>query len=165
MRLFIASPATIYDYDGLRHSFDAVLSGKWVEEENLHLTWYFAGELDSPDEIVQKLNAVEVPTEGMEIESLRSFSRTPQILYASVSESFVASTIASFERAGFGMKGFKAHVTLCRVKRVLDRKSYEKGIKRYEGRVVGKITPSIILYKSTLTPKGPIYEKLLEKGR
>lgn len=64
-------------------------------------------------------------------------------------------------------KRFSAHVTLCRVKKPLSRSEIGRVLKRIaelRDVEVGKmLVEEIILKKSTLTPKGPIYEDVYVK--
>ena len=54
MRLFIASPIILDDYASIQEDFKDIIEGKWVEEENLHLTWVFLGEMKDERAVVEK---------------------------------------------------------------------------------------------------------------
>lgn len=57
-------------------------------------------------------------------------------------------------------KSFRAHITLARVKFVEDEKSFAKNLKKIKVENKKIEIKDFRLIKSTLTPKGPIYEDL-----
>lgn len=160
MRLFIASPARLYDYTAFREEFSSVISGKWVEEENLHLTWYFLGEQSSAVPYLKKLRAINPLRSALELHSIDSFGHPPRILFARSFSKELFRKAEEFGEHGFVIKHFKPHVTLCRIKKIEDWKEFRKLKRNYFGQTIGEIMPEIILYRSVLTSKGPIYEHL-----
>ena len=58
MRLFIASPVILSHYDVIKNDFEGIVEGKWVEEENLHLTWVFLGDVPNPQPVIEKLQGI-----------------------------------------------------------------------------------------------------------
>jgi 2'-5' RNA ligase len=57
-------------------------------------------------------------------------------------------------------KDFKAHITLCRVKYPEDKKSFVEQIKKIKIESKRIKIKDFRLVKSTLNPKGPVYEDL-----
>jgi 2'-5' RNA ligase len=160
MRLFIASPVQLDHYDTLKADFSTSIVGKWPIEKNLHLTWVFLGETMQADEIVQKLRSIPPPISPVPLVSLALFTRRRSILYAEVNRSALKETVHTLQSAGFAMQRFTPHITLCRIKKVTDRRKLERSIEYYRGEELGVLLPTIHLYRSTLTPDGPIYERL-----
>ncbi len=160
MRLFIASSANIEDYSAIRSDFSEVLDGKWVEEENLHLTWSFLGEQKSAEPWRERLKPIPSMSESTELRSLGFFGHPPRILYARCESEGLTQKVTEFEKQGFSMKRFQPHVTLCRIKRIEDWKGFKELVKKYRGKNIGEVLPGITLYESKLTKSGPIYTKI-----
>ena len=141
---------------------------KWVERQNLHITLKFLGEVNK--EQIEKLKKVidEISSQqqkfkisGGYLGAFPSLERARVVFFGI--ESGKASVIRIFEvlerklvKNGFlkDNRPYHPHITIGRAKRrFFDLKPY-KGTKvgfEYEVR-------SIVLYKSTLRPEGPIYE-------
>ena len=67
MRLFIASPVVLDDYSSIKEDFKNIIEGKWVEEQNLLLTWGFLGELNHEKPIIDNLHESAALEESPEI--------------------------------------------------------------------------------------------------
>ncbi|MEM4433793.1 MAG: RNA 2',3'-cyclic phosphodiesterase [Thermosphaera sp.] len=149
---------------------------KPVEDENIHLTLRFIGEV--PKEIVDKvcnlLSNVEFPRFEMRVKGLGVFPsiNRPRVIWAGVSEGSSELT-RLYEIVEKGLRALKIpgereeftpHITLARVKsgRGVDRlvkvieafRDYDFGI---------TIVDRVVLKKSTLTPRGPIYNDVCFK--
>jgi len=160
MRLFIASPVILYDYTALRRDFSDVLEGKWVPESNLHLTWIFLGEQASSDpwrERLHRLSPLECPAD---LEGLGSFGRPPRIFHAKSQEKMLYRKAARMRHTGFELYRFTPHVTLCRIKKITDWRSYKELLEKYRGKTIGEVQTEIALYQSDLCPDGAIYKKI-----
>ena len=96
----------------------------------------------------------------------------PGAIYSSV----VAGTeemkaIAASIRAGlrskliaFDNKEFVPHVTVARIKHRIDESYLKNALGSFEGMSFGRfISGSVVLFRSTLGNKGPVYEKLYER--
>ena len=79
MRLFIASPVILDDYPSIQKDFEGIIEGKWVEEQNLHLTWVFLGDRKEVETTMDKLQEVSPLEERIEIKELGYFGRPPKI--------------------------------------------------------------------------------------
>jgi 2'-5' RNA ligase len=157
MRLFIASPIILDDYDSIQKDFEGIIEGKWVEEQNLHLTWVFLGDKDDDKSVIDKLKEVSPLENSIEIKELGYFGRPPRLFFARSEEKILYDKAKEFRNAAFALYRFKPHMTLCRIKTILDYKAYKEKLKTYRERSLGIILPEISLYESTLSSQGPQY--------
>ena len=157
MRLFIASPVVLDDYSSIKEDFKDIIKGKWVEEENLHLTWIFLGDVKELDPIIDKLKEISALEYQTGIEELGYFGRPPRVFFAKSEEKALYDKAREFRDAGFNLYRFKPHITLCRIKTIHDYKAYKEKLKSYRERTLGMILPEINLYESTLSSKGAEY--------
>ncbi len=143
---------------------------KWVEEENLHLTLKFLGEVkeERVEEISRVLREIRRSEKRFELslEDIGAFpsERSPRVIWIGVGKGR-EEIIRLQERIEEGLtplgfkkeeRGFHPHLTIARVKKRADFK--ELFDLSYKSRVF--LVDSVTLFKSTLTPKGPIYEPL-----
>ena len=157
MRLFIASPVILDDYASIKEDFKDIIDGKWVEEENLHLTWVFLGDVNNENPVIDKLKELSPLESQVSIEELGYFGRPPRIFFAKAEEKALYEKAKQFRNAGFDLYRFKPHITLCRIKAIHDYKSYKEKLKIYREKTLGVILPEINLYESRLTSKGAEY--------
>lgn len=184
MRAFIAIdlPKEIKDYLSL---LEAKLkqSGadvKWVMPVNIHLTLKFLGEIDEQktNQIIQILEEISfrTPQFHLKISDIGAFPNTksPRIIWIGLAagnnetKEIAADLEKRIERIGIPKedKPFTSHITIGRIKSNLNREKLiqslttlitESDKSNYQF-LVTKLT----LFKSTLTPKGPIYEAVKE---
>ena len=157
MRLFIASPIILDDYASIQEDFKDIIEGKWVKEENLHLTWVFLGDVKNEKPIIGKLKKISLLESEVSIEEMGYFGRPPRVLFAKAEEKLLYNKAREFKEAGFDLYRFKPHITLCRIKTIHDYKAYKKKLKTYREKALGLILPEISLYESTLTSEGAEY--------
>ena len=160
MRLFIASPVQLENYREIREDFNDIIRGKWVEEENLHLTWVFLGEVADEQAIIRKIQKLTPLEQKVRIAELGYFGRPPKIFFAKTEEKLLYEKAKIFKEAGLDLYRFKPHITLCRIKQINDYKRYKEVMKSYRERSLGEILPKITLYQSELSGKGPEYTAL-----
>ena len=160
MRLFIASPVELFAYQKIREDFKDIIEGKWVEEENLHLTWVFLGELPSSVPVIEKLQQLTPLEKHFEIASLGYFGRPPRVFFAKAEEKLLYEKAASFREAGFDLYRFKPHITLCRIKQIHNYCAFKNIKQHYKEMILGEILPKITLYESQLSQNGPEYRAL-----
>ncbi|NPA76148.1 MAG: RNA 2',3'-cyclic phosphodiesterase [Candidatus Diapherotrites archaeon] len=143
---------------------------KPVEPENYHITLKFIGEV--PEQraarIQRTLEEVQIAEPfGITISGIGGFPTVAnaKVIWAGVQDGFQElialsehiDTILAYEGVPRERKAFHPHVTLARVKRgtanITDIARVPKtfGAFKYHG---------FVLYKSTLTPEGPIYEEI-----
>ena len=158
MRLFIASPIILDDYTSIKEDFKDIIDGKWVEEQNLHLTWVFLGDVKEEKPIIDKLKEIFPLEHQTSIKELGYFGRPPKIFFARSEEKALYDKAKDFRDAGFDLYRFKPHITLCRIKTIHDYKAYKEKLKTYREKTLGIILPEISLYESKYTPKGVNYQ-------
>jgi 2'-5' RNA ligase len=164
MRLFIASPVRLENYTQIREEFNDTVQGKWVEEENLHLTWIFLGDVSDEHAVIKKMKELALPKTEVTIAELGYFGRPPRILFAKAQKKSLYETATHFKESGFDLYRFKPHITLCRIKQINDYKRYKEIMKCYREKTLGIVLPQITLYKSELSEKGPEYTTLYTLG-
>ena len=157
MRLFIASPIILNDYASIQEDFKGIIEGKWVEEQNLHLTWVFLGDVHDDKPVINKLKEISPLENSINIKELGYFGRPPKIFFTKSEEKILYYKAREFRDSGFDLYRFKPHMTLCRIKTILDYKAYKERLKTYRERSLGIILPEINLYESTLSSKGAQY--------
>lgn len=151
---------------------------KWVKPENIHLTLKFLGEVD--DEKLKRISgaieeaACENHSYKIRIHSLGAFPKIDylRVLWVGVEEGDaetrkIAKTLEEkIMKIGIPKeeRPFSSHITIGRIRSTLNRERLVEELKNLQENFgkenlefcVSKIT----LFKSTLTPKGPIYEGL-----
>ncbi len=157
MRLFIASPVILDDYTSIKKDFQDIIEGKWVEEENVHLTWVFLGDVKEVTPVIDKLQKISPLEHRTRMKELGYFGRPPKIFFAQSEEKALYDKAREFRDSGFDLYRFKPHITLCRIKTIHDYKAYKEKLKAYRERSLGWILPEINLYESTLSSKGVQY--------
>ncbi len=180
MRLFIASPLTeeiekilaevIFDLKQKRGRV------KWVDAKNIHLTLKFLGETDESNVEPIKSAIQQVAVRHHKIDSsinkIGAFPNLnrPRVIWVGLSEgidalkALASDTENEMAELGFEKekRPFKTHLTLGRVKDDAGLYDLKEAIKNYELEPQAVIFDKIILFKSTLTPSGPIYDRLFE---
>jgi len=175
MRLFVA-----VEWSGQIRSRLFALGGrlsdlgsvKAVEEENIHLTLRFLGEVDAArvDEVVAALGTVRHRRFMASVRGLGAFPKIsrPNVIWAGIgvgSEDLVAlqgKIDDALIHLGFPPEGkFHPHLTLARVKGPLDNENLRRLIVSNESETFGESeVREFSLIGSTLTPSGPIYSKV-----
>jgi len=146
---------------------------KFVEPENLHLTFKFLGELT--DNKINKIKEVlrEIKFENFKV-SLGSLGFFPSQNYIRVIwvdlkpknqlEELYKKIESALVREGFraDKRNFETHVTLGRVKFVKDKPGFIKTLNAIDVKPLEFQISSFSLKKSTLMRKGPVYENILK---
>lgn len=180
MRLFIATPLTaeVERYLGkvindLRPHGPGV---KWVESKNIHVTLRFLGETDEAlvpklKALVSEVAAAHVPA-VTELDRLGGFPNLnrPRVLWVGLAGGIeeLSKMARQLELAARQLrfepesKGFKAHLTLGRVRSDDKLGGLRPHIEGYPLEKMSMTLNRIVLFKSTLTPRGPIYDRLHE---
>ena len=145
MRLFKATPIILPFYQFIKTQLSPFIEGKWVEENNLHLTHKFIGE-DNPNNWKIKL---KIPNETIKIYDFGIFNN--KILYMKANSMHI-----NFIAEQLNVKNFIPHITLCRMKK-FDYKLF-KVLKSLKFSTTAPF--EVYLYSSILTNKSPIYTKI-----
>jgi 2'-5' RNA ligase len=146
---------------------------RWVTKENLHLTLIFLGEVkeDFLDKVIGQLKVVANKAKSFEmnLQGLGAFpsQRSPRVIWigTKIGEPEIINLQSKIETVlvtiGYKpeVRKFHSHLTIGRVKGVI-----KDPAKIFEYNYTSRSFPvkSIVLFKSTLRPEGPIYEKLQE---
>ena len=151
---------------------------KWVEPANIHLTLKFLGERDEKkiEKIEQAIqDTAKDKTEFIaRISSLGAFPKisSPRVIWVGIDQGDSETKLIAGELEGLIAKigipkeerEFSSHITIGRTKSSKNLEKLVKVLSDYTGEF-GKdelkfTVKKIVLYKSTLTPRGPIYEAL-----
>ncbi|MDK6028277.1 RNA 2',3'-cyclic phosphodiesterase [Ignisphaera sp. 4213-co] len=154
------------------------LDAKFVEDENLHLTIRFLGEisLSSLEQIKEIVNKVSQMTKSFEIK-IAGFGafpniNKPRVLWIGVVEGFEnLANIRKYidtEIIRYGLRDvhkdqheFSPHITIARLKSYRGVEKLQKYFIDYKDYFFGTSTVTQIkIKKSTLTPRGPIYSDI-----
>ncbi len=175
MRAFVGLPLDEAAVAALMPVQDALRQGRPVDEENLHLTLAFLD--DQPEAALAELHAalerlrappVEITFEGIEARG----GRRPALVWATVARSegllaLHAQVRGAARRAGIDLprERFRPHVTLARFarSRPADTGRLATFLSHHGGFRAGPFAARCVaLYRSTLTPAGPLYEVLAD---
>ncbi len=182
MRAFIAIelPQKIRDFLG-RIQEQLETSGadvKWVKPENIHLTLKFLGEIDDKkmSGVSEILDAVAKDKDSFQIRisSLGAFPSTnsPRVIWVGISRGDAETKAIAKELeekiAQIGIpkedRPFSSHITIGRTRSTLRREKLVRGLQDLQDNAEKEDltfnATKITLFKSTLTPKGPVYEVL-----
>ncbi len=172
MRLFIAVdlPEQIKDYlETVKREFSRYLLAKWVKREDIHITIKFLGEIKDEfvDEIVKRLERIKIKPFRLCIDSIGVFpgERFARVLWVGFDESneLVDLRRQIDAKLPFGdEKEFKAHATIARIKKVNNKKGFVEKLREFRIERLCFEVKGFVLYKSTLTPEGPVYEAVEE---
>jgi 2'-5' RNA ligase len=153
MRLFIATPVNLPIYQAIKDDFKDVIEGKWVEGWNLHLTHKFIGD-DNPEKYKTKL---KIDNGKWKIKGMGLLNKKILYLKTNIDDSINKEINEKFHLSND--KPFLPHVTLCRIKNIKDKNKLNEKIKKWQN-IEFEMPLEVYLYKSILTKKGPIYEKI-----
>ena len=174
MRAFVGFFTTkgIYEHvEKLKEETKGYLKGKWVEPQNIHMTFQFLGDISQSQavSVLKNLQSIAEKHTPFKVQyrSLGVFPdrRRPRILWVGVSRGEnrlkrLANEVAQLnKKAGIRVdaKPFHPHVTVCRIKEA-DRKKLGSLMNRYRNFNFGEETVDrIALISSSLTSIGPIY--------
>ena len=188
MRLFIALPLPQKAeqflgniIEDLRQKEQKVGKVKWVDSKNIHLTMKFLGETD--ENKIEDISTAIKKTAGKHssvnctINKINGFPNLnrPRIIWAGLEnennddnliklENIASDIDTEMSQLGFEKENrkFKSHLTLGRVKDNKDLHNLTKYLESLKIQPEDLLFDKIVLFKSTLTPKGAIYERLYE---
>jgi 2'-5' RNA ligase len=147
---------------------------KLVEPKNIHITMKFLGEtqqdhIDGIKQIMQsavdQVTPWKIRLKGTGVFPNRNYIKIIWIGIEEIGPLSDISMVLNNECAALGYKkdkrGFKAHLTIGRVKNAVGKDQLINLIDEYQDVVFDEIlVDKIHLKKSTLTPQGPIYETI-----
>ncbi|MFA6078363.1 MAG: RNA 2',3'-cyclic phosphodiesterase [Candidatus Omnitrophota bacterium] len=183
MRLFIAIELSDEIKEGLSmvqsHLKYSGADVKWVETDNIHLTLKFLGEADEDKvkRITSALDAIGSATHPFDIsvKEIGAFPRIehPRVVWAGLDKGaeeskLLAGTIdEKMSEIGFQKeeRAFSPHMTIGRVKDAKNKDALKEKVLSLDPAMLDlkpQLISSVILFRSTLTPKGSIYTKIHE---
>jgi RNA 2',3'-cyclic 3'-phosphodiesterase len=147
---------------------------KWVEENNLHITLAFLGDIEENtiskinlmlDEKLQGTGKIDFRLKGFGV--FKSW-RDPKVIYTGVEKP--EKLVETFNLIKFGLellsikleeREFRPHLTLGRIKFLNDKDRLKTFISKYDEVIFQDVfINEVILYESILKPEGPIYKPL-----
>jgi 2'-5' RNA ligase len=154
---------------------------KWVNPQNIHLTLKFLGEVDEKklEKVKTALDGVAASSRAFEL-SLKEIGAFPAVDHPRVvwvgldkgsdeSKALAQNIDESLSKIGFQKetRPFAAHVTIGRVRSPHNKLALKEKIISYNTNDERRTTSdervsSITLFKSALTPQGPVYTVLHE---
>lgn len=154
----------------LKKDLGGLVSGRWVKEENLHITFKFIGEVpaervkivkESLEDLIEKEIEVNITLKGL---GVFPNIREPRVLYIKVSHSQTLDSLRKeiedrLYKIGFKkeIKPFIPHITINRIKEVKPAQLLEK-LGKFESYVFGnQNTISINVIESILNHTGAEY--------
>ena len=154
---------------------------KWVAPENIHLTLKFLGEVDEKkiEKIIQALEETAKDSQPFSIRlcALGAFPKInfPRVIWVGIDAGDEETKNIAFvleeklQKLGIPKekRPFSSHITIGRVRSGINREKLVKELDILQGKGLLQenlefLATKITLFKSTLTPKGPIYEILKE---
>ena len=149
---------------------------KWVRPESIHLTLKFLGNIDAAAtedvggalwEAVRAVSPMTLKAKGI---GVFPGIRRPRVVWVGIGGELEALGLLQKKLdenlAGIGFprekRPFKGHLTLGRIKKRIDPKSFLDALDRLGNFETETFTAdTVILYKSELKPSGAIYTKLI----
>ena len=150
---------------------------KWVKPQNAHLTIKFLGNIDAEQLETIKENLPRVVKDfhpiDTELTCLGAFPKIerPRVIWMGLKdteqkiETLAQSTEKALSQIGFESeeRSFRSHITLGRIRSGKNTLLLSEKLKKYSlPQGMTQTVETLILFKSTLTPQGPIYEVLEE---
>lgn len=171
---FIKIPGFEKHYIKIKKDFGGILAGKWIPEENFHITYRFLGEIEENTlnnikaqlhSLTNRIFDVDISFEGL---GVFPNLNNPRIFYIKVVDrSGVLNEINSVLNEKLAPLGFKEenrpfipHITLKRVKHY-NSKLFINKINSYIDKSFGhQNCVKVDIIHSILTPKGAVYKKV-----
>jgi len=181
VRSFIAVPVPAEAAEKLRAAQDSLRgadsSVKWVDPDSFHITLKFLGGVE-PQRLQQTWQAVEAALAGASSFTMRFLGigafpnpNRPRVIWAGLTDGAAELTAlaATVEQAcqahDFAPEDrpFRAHLTLGRARETGPSPALSAAIAERKQEPLGEVrVDRVLLMKSTLTPRGPVYHVLQE---
>jgi 2'-5' RNA ligase len=147
---------------------------KLVQPENIHITLKFLGQTPTQQiekiETIMKESITDIQPHTISLVGTGVFpnERYIKVLWIGIKHGEQLATIASSLNNQLSTLGFKKekrsfspHLTIGRMKTAKGKEHFLSIIEKYKETIFAEVNvQEIILKKSTLTPKGPIYETI-----
>ncbi len=183
LRLFIALPieptVTQFLAETITRLREVGGNVKWVDPKNVHLTLKFLGDTDEKlvERITEKIDKIASRNSPINatLDRLGAFPnlRRPRVFWASLTSAesgletlkhMAGAVDLAVSKLGFERENrpFKSHLTLGRVRTPSGLEALTDYVETMQIESCPVHLDRMVLFKSTLTPKGPIYERLHE---
>jgi 2'-5' RNA ligase len=149
----------------------SIKEAKLKSVESFHLTLKFLGEISNPEKIINELLKIEFSKFQLELSNLGVFpnKKYMKIIWIGLKnndELFklykkIEKSLSKFKFKKDKHK-FNPHITIARVKKVYDKKKFIETLDNIKIKILKFQVEKFVLYKSTLTRTGPIYEPIKE---
>lgn len=151
---------------------------KYVEEENLHFTLKFFGDIDKDKifevkscilKVLNEINFKDNFSNEISIKGIGTFPNKNymKVLWVGCENSEFITKLhdaldLEFKKIGFKLdKQFKTHITIGRIRNLKDKNEFKSKIEKLENFEIGNMNIEKISLKiSELTSKGPIYSNI-----
>lgn len=173
MRLFIGIeiPDNTKDYLISIGKIISLHSGhyKFLNKEQIHITLKFLGEVppNKLNNIIESLEKIKFNHFSVSLTKIGFFQNENHIrvIWVGLEPEKELNELQkqidnSLKQLFNKEKAFKAHLTLARVKNIENKKTFFEGIRKLNIKNEKIYVNNFKLIKSTLTPKGPVYEDL-----
>ncbi|MBN2423182.1 RNA 2',3'-cyclic phosphodiesterase [Candidatus Woesearchaeota archaeon] len=138
--------------------------------QSYHLTLKFLGELNSPEQIIKKVSGIRFNEFELELENIGVFPNRDyvKVIWVGLKQNDsliklqkdITQKLSEFKKD----KKFYPHITLARVKNILNKTDFVAALNAIRIRNLKFNVNKFILYRSTLTQAGPVYAKIREFG-
>lgn len=175
MRSFIALelPEDIMDYlQNVASLFSMNLLGKFVKKKDYHSTLFFFENFNGDiDKIRRYIASLDIKTISARLSGVGFFKKggEPSVLFVKYQSDEVISlfekvkNFIKMDEISFDEKPFNGHITLCRIKKLLDPEEFYKKVKSLGNFEINFKFSSISFFESKLTPDGPIYKNIFKR--
>ena len=141
--------------------------GKFTEDENLHLTLKFLGEIDveKVEEVKKKLREIKINGFEVSLGGIGAFStRFIKIIWIKLEGKEIWALQKKIDEKLKDLflpeARFMSHITIARVKNVPDKNLLLEYIKNITPKKLNFMVQEFFLKKSTLQSEGPVYEDI-----
>ena len=172
MRLFLCTELSKEAREELTRAIEEVkksklVVAKYVEPENLHLTLKFFGEISDADvtNIKNKLETLKFRKFDAELEQVGYFSEEfIRVLWAGLKCNEIKELSEKVEEM-FGKNDKNScHITIARIKNISDKNKFKEFVRNFKIKKIKFTVDKIVLKKSELTSKEPIYSDIFVKN-
>jgi len=151
---------------------------KLVEPGNLHFTMAFLGEIDENQKsfLCRRLASAKLPPLTISLRGVGAFPgpRKPRVVWVGVTkgkedlERYASAALKMGIESGVEVdqsESFKPHLTVARARSLFGKENLSAKLESLVDAEVGEsLTSPVRLKRSTLTPRGPVYETLCESS-
>ena len=161
-RLFLSLSARLDAYREIQHDFTPLLKGRWVNSTELHATLFFFGDRFKHNELLERLDLLDFSLETSIITGLDCFKRSHILFARTVNPSLEHFHYTLCSVLKLPETPFTPHITLMRIKTILDQKAFQLQLQHYHDRPLGNLSNTLTLISSRLTHDGPCYSIIKE---